>query len=42
MAAGPMVGIGFDAYSVLRVTALAGDTVMWMNDSARAHTVTAG
>jgi plastocyanin len=37
----PMVGIGFDAYSVPQITALAGDTVMWMNDSSRPHTVTA-
>jgi len=38
---GPMVGIGFDTYDVPVIDALTGDTVMWMNDSARAHTVTA-
>jgi len=37
----PMVGIGFDTFSAPQITALAGDTVMWMNDSSRPHTVTA-
>jgi plastocyanin len=41
VASGPMVGIGFDTYSEAQITALAGDTVMWMNDSSRPHTVTA-
>ena len=36
-----MVGIGFDTFSAPQITALAGDTVMWMNDSSRPHTVTA-
>jgi plastocyanin len=39
--AGPMVGIGFDAFSEPHVEALTGDTVMWTNDSSRQHTVTA-
>jgi plastocyanin len=38
---GPMVDIGFDTYDAPVIDALTGDTVMWMNDSARAHTVTA-
>ena len=41
MANGLMVGIGFDTYDAQVIDALTGDTVMWMNDSARAHTVTA-
>jgi plastocyanin len=41
VAAGPMVTAGFDSFSPQRITALAGETVMWMNDSSRAHTVTA-
>jgi plastocyanin len=41
MTSGLMVGIGFDAYDAQVIDALTGDTVMWMNDSARAHTVTA-
>jgi len=36
-----MVSAGFDTFSPQQITALAGDTVMWMNDSSRAHTVTA-
>ena len=37
----PMVDVGFDTFDPPQITALAGETVMWMNDSARAHTVTA-
>jgi plastocyanin len=37
----PMVSAGFDTFSPQQITTLAGETVMWMNDSSRAHTVTA-
>ncbi len=40
-AAAPTVSIGFDAYQPAQVDVLAGETVQWMNDSARQHTVTA-
>ena len=40
-ASGPMVSAQFDSFAPPQITALAGETVMWMNDSARAHTVTA-
>jgi plastocyanin len=40
-AAGPTVEIGFDAFATPLVEALTGDTVMWMNESSRPHTVTA-
>lgn len=35
------VSIGFDDYEPARAAVLVGDTVHWMNDSARAHTVSA-
>jgi plastocyanin len=38
---GASVSIGFAAFAPVTTTVLAGDTVMWTNDSARAHTVTA-
>jgi plastocyanin len=38
---GPMVSVGFDAFSPLMLDVLTGDTVNWPNDSARPHTVTA-
>jgi plastocyanin len=41
MGGGPMVGIGYDAFSPPATEALTGDTVMWSNDSSRPHTVTA-
>ena len=37
----PTVSAGFDSFSPPQATALAGESVMWMNDSARTHTVTA-
>ena len=37
----PTVSIGFAAFSPVTTNVLAGDTVMWSNDSTRAHTVTA-
>jgi len=40
-AGGAAVSIGFDAYQPAQVDALAGESVQWMNDSARQHTVTA-
>ena len=40
-AGGARVSIGFTAYAPVTTTVLAGDTIMWSNDSVRAHTVTA-
>jgi len=37
----PMVSAGFDSFSPQQIATLTGETVMWMNDSSRAHTVTA-
>jgi plastocyanin len=36
-----MVSIGFAAFAPVTTNVLAGDTIMWSNDSTRAHTVTA-
>jgi plastocyanin len=41
MASGPMVSIGFDAFSPQVVDVVTGDTVTWTNDSSRPHDVTA-
>jgi hypothetical protein len=41
MAAGPTVGVGFDAFAPPAIDVLTGDTVTWMNTSSRKHTVTA-
>lgn len=41
MGDGPMVSIGFAAFAPTQRTALEGDTVTWMNESVRVHTVTA-
>jgi plastocyanin len=38
---GASVSIGFAAFAPVTTTVLAGDTVMWSNDSVRAHDVTA-
>jgi plastocyanin len=38
---GASVSIGFAAFAPVTTDVLAGDTVMWSNDSTRAHTVTA-
>ncbi|UGS39196.1 plastocyanin/azurin family copper-binding protein [Capillimicrobium parvum] len=38
---GASVSIGFDAYAPPVIDVLAGDTVAWVNNSVRAHTVTA-
>jgi hypothetical protein len=38
---GVIVPIGFDAFAAPAVETLTGDTVMWANESARPHTVTA-
>jgi plastocyanin len=38
---GARVSIGYDAYAPARIDVLAGDTVMWHNDSVRMHTVSA-
>jgi hypothetical protein len=35
------VSIGFDAVNPARVDVVSGDTVTWMNDSVRGHTITA-
>jgi plastocyanin len=40
-AMGPHVSIGYDAYGPAQIDVLAGDTVMWTNDSVRTHTVSA-
>jgi plastocyanin len=39
--AGTTVGVGFDTFTPPAIDVLAGDTVMWMNESSRPHTVTA-
>jgi hypothetical protein len=36
-----MVDVGFDSFAPPQITALSGETVMWMNVSSRTHTVTA-
>jgi hypothetical protein len=41
MAPGATVDIGFDAFAPPAIDVLTGDTVTWMNDSSRQHTVTA-
>jgi plastocyanin len=38
---GPQVSAQYAAFAPQQITALAGQSVMWHNDSARAHTVTA-
>jgi plastocyanin len=38
---GPQVSLAYAAYQPAQITALAGETVMWHNQSPRAHTVTA-
>ena len=38
---GAMLSIGFAAFAPVTANVLAGDTVMWSNNSTRAHTVTA-
>jgi len=40
-ASGPIVDVGFDTFGPPAIDVLAGDTVTWMNDSSRKHTVTA-
>ncbi|MGZ6680547.1 MAG: hypothetical protein ACXVFK_10090 [Solirubrobacteraceae bacterium] len=40
-AGAPMVAIAFAGFAPPAISVLAGDTVMWHNDSVRAHTVTA-
>lgn len=41
MASGPTVEVGFDTFGPPAIDVLSGDTVTWMNDSSRKHTVTA-
>jgi plastocyanin len=41
MASGPTVDVGFDTFAPPAIDVLTGDTVTWMNDSSRQHTVTA-
>jgi plastocyanin len=41
MPSGPAVAVGFDSFTPPAIDVLTGDTVTWMNDSSRPHTVTA-
>ena len=41
MASGPTVDVGFDTFGPPLIDVLTDDTVTWMNDSSRKHTVTA-